>query len=152
MSKTVSEHQSDIPEAKRKNMRANRRRDTNPELALRSVLHRRGLRFRVDHLVRLPSHKARPDIAFTRSRLAVFVDGCFWHGCPDHGTSPKTNVAYWTPKLEANRERDRRNDAALLAAGWRVVRVWEHEDPEAAASRIASELSAAARSVTAPAD
>jgi DNA mismatch endonuclease (patch repair protein) len=136
-------HQLDIPDAKRRNMQANRRRDTGPELALRSVLHRRGLRFRVDHPLRLASHKARPDIVFTRSRVAAFVDGCFWHGCPDRGTSPKTNVAYWIPKLEANRERDRRADSALVEAGWCVVRAWEHEDREAAASRIVAALSAA---------
>jgi len=80
--------------------------------------------------------RVRPDITFTRRRVAVFVDGCFWHGCPEHQRKPRSNVDYWKPKLDANVARDRRVDAALLAAGWRVVRVWEHEDPADAAARI----------------
>lgn len=115
---------------------ANRRRDTKPEVRLRSELHRRGLRFRNDFLVRTPDAKSRVDICFTRARLAVFVDGCFWHRCPDHETLPKRNTDYWVPKLAANVERDRRVDRALRAAGWFVVRIWEHEDPSSAAERI----------------
>lgn len=115
---------------------ANKRRDTKPEVRLRSELHRRGLRFRKDLLVRTPEAKARVDICFTRARVAVFVDGCFWHGCPDHQHVPKRNTDYWVPKLAANVERDRRVDRAFGGAGWSVVRIWEHEDPRSAADRI----------------
>jgi DNA mismatch endonuclease (patch repair protein) len=115
---------------------ANRRRDTKPEVQLRSELHRRGLRFRKDLLVRTPDAKARVDICFTRARVAVFVDGCFWHSCPDHQHLPKRNTDYWVPKLAANVDRDRRVDQALRAAGWSIVRVWEHEDRHSAADRI----------------
>jgi DNA mismatch endonuclease (patch repair protein) len=80
--------------------------------------------------------RCRPDIVFPTARVAVFVDGCFWHRCAIHGNSPKTNSQYWTAKLDRNVERDRRNDAALATAGWLVVRVWEHETAAAAADRI----------------
>jgi len=116
--------------------RANRRANTSPEVQLRSELHRRGLRFRKDFLVRMGGTWTRPDIAFTRARVAVFVDGCFWHSCPEHGTVPRTNVEYWVPKLQANVARDRRNTAFLHDEGWAVVRLWEHEDPVGAAERI----------------
>jgi DNA mismatch endonuclease (patch repair protein) len=109
-----------------------RRAGTTPELALRRELHRRGMRFRVN-LAGLPG---RPDLAFTRARLAVFVDGCFWHRCPEHGVLPKHNGAWWLAKLNRNVERDREKDAALAALGWLVVHVWEHEDVCAAADRI----------------
>lgn len=109
-----------------RNMQANRRTDTKPELALRSALHAAGLRFRKDLRLDLGSARVRPDIVFTRAKVAVFVDGCYWHCCPDHGTRPKTNADYWTPKLERNVERDREHDKALTEAGWKVVRVWEH--------------------------
>ena len=82
--------------------------------------------------------RVRPDVVFTRRRVAVFVDGCFWHGCSDHQRVPRRNRDYWVPKLRANVERDRRVDAALEAAGWRVVRIWEHDTPDAAAERIAA--------------
>jgi DNA mismatch endonuclease (patch repair protein) len=117
---------------------ANRRRDTRPEVRLRSELHRRGLRFRKDLLVRTTHAKTRVDICFTRVRVAVFVDGCFWHGCPDHQHVPKRNTGYWAPKLAANVDRDRRVDRAFRADGWWVLRVWEHEDPRSAAERIES--------------
>lgn len=117
-------------------MRSQRERDTGIELALRSTLHRRGLRFRVHRRV-LPGLRREADIVFPRARLAVFVDGCFWHGCPDHATWPKHNAAFWRGKISANVERDRDTDARLEAAGWRVVRVWEHEALESAATRIA---------------
>lgn len=120
------------------NMRANRRRDTGPERRIRSLLHQRGLRFRVDHRVGGGRGAPRPDIAFTRLRLAVFIDGCFWHGCPEHGRLPATNGDYWAPKLARNAERDRDNDAALIDAGWEVLRLWEHADPCAAANVIAA--------------
>jgi DNA mismatch endonuclease, patch repair protein len=111
-------------------MQATRRTDTAPELALRRELHRRGLRYRVDYPV-LPRRRA--DVAFPRQRVAVFVDGCFWHSCPDHGTQAKANAEWWRAKLEANVERDRDTDARLAAAGWTVVRAWEHEPvPEVA--------------------
>ena len=111
-------------------------RDTMPELALRRELHRRGLRYRVDAAV--PGLRRRKvDIVFPRIRVAVFVDGCFWHGCPEHRTMPKANEAWWRSKLERNILRDRETDQALSELGWTVVRVWEHEPPEAAANRVA---------------
>ncbi|MGD0701294.1 MAG: very short patch repair endonuclease [Trebonia sp.] len=108
------------------NMKANRRTDTKPELALRTALHAMGYRYRKDHRLDLPSRRVRPDIAFTRRKVAVFVDGCFWHACPDHGSKPKSNEWYWSPKLARNVERDRAADDALLQAGWTVIRLWEH--------------------------
>ncbi len=113
-------------------MRRMPRRDTHPEVALRKALHARGLRFRKDYRP-LPG---RPDLAFTRARLAVFVDGCFWHSCPEHATRPKNNAGWWAAKLDANVARDRRQDQQLVDAGWTVVRVWEHEQVSAAADRI----------------
>lgn len=117
-------------------MRSNRRRDTKPEVALRSALHRRGFRFRNDAPIVTDCGKIRVDIALARHRLAIFVDGCFWHCCPEHGTKPRSNTEYWRPKLERNRQRDASADALLHAAGWQVVRVWEHQDPEEAADLI----------------
>ena len=116
-------------------MSALARRDTRPEVALRRELHRRGLRFRVQ--LPVPGNRRRTiDIAFTRARLAVFVDGCFRHGCPDHGTKPVTNAEWWVWKIERNIARDRDTDVLLAAAGWTVVRIWEHEPAEGAAQRI----------------
>lgn len=117
--------------------KANRRVDSQAELRLRSALHRRGLRFRKDLLVRFDGGRTHPDVVFTRARVAVFVDGCFWHRCPLHGTTPKSNVNYWGPKLQGNVDRDRKVDESLFSEGWTVVRVWEHDDPEAAADSIA---------------
>jgi DNA mismatch endonuclease, patch repair protein len=114
----------------RASMRSNRRRDTGPEKRIRSALHRRGYRFRVDHPLRLEGALVRPDVVFTRAKVAVFVDGCFWHSCPLHGTSPRSNRDYWGPKLARNAERDRANTVALRRDGWRVVRIWEHDDVE----------------------
>lgn len=108
-------------------MQANRRSNTKPEVALRSALHRRGLRYRKDLRLDLGEVKVRPDIVFTAKKVAVFVDGCFWHVCPEHGRQPTTNEWYWAPKLRRNMERDQRVNAALEAAGWRVIRLWEHE-------------------------
>ncbi len=108
------------------NMKANRRSDTKPELALRSALHAMGYRYRKDLRLDLPQRRVRPDIAFTSRKVAVFVDGCFWHACPEHGSRPKNNEWYWSPKLEKNVERDRAADAALADAGWTVLRLWEH--------------------------
>lgn len=108
-------------------MSRNRRRDTRPELLLRRRLHAEGLRFRVDYPVDTGEIRVRPDIVFTRRRLAVFVDGCFWHGCPQHGNVPARNQSYWVPKFERNRARDRVVTEGLIRAGWSVIRVWEHE-------------------------
>jgi DNA mismatch endonuclease, patch repair protein len=108
------------------NMKANRRTNTKPELALRSALHAMGYRYRKDLRLDLPKRRVRPDIAFTSRKVAVFIDGCFWHACPQHGSQPKNNEWYWSPKLEKNVERDRAADAALADAGWTVVRLWEH--------------------------
>lgn len=120
----------------RRAMQANRRVDTQPELRLRSELHRLGLRYRRDHPLRLGDLRTRPDVLFTRTRVAVFLDGCFWHGCPEHGELPQANSEYWTAKIERNRRRDARIDAALRSHGWLPVHVWEHEDPAVAAAEV----------------
>jgi DNA mismatch endonuclease (patch repair protein) len=117
-------------------MRGNRGTDTRPEIVLRSALHRIGLRFR-KHVAPIPAVRCRADVVFRRQRVAVFVDGCFWHQCPQHGVRPETNKGYWAEKLRRNVERDRRNEAELEAHGWTVIRVWEHDDPLDAAHRIA---------------
>lgn len=118
------------------------RRDTAPEVALRRALHAAGRRFRVVYPV--PGNRRRTiDIAFTRAKVAVFVDGCFWHGCPEHGTQPRANSDWWTTKLAANKERDDDTDRLLREAGWHVVRIWEHEDAPAALERVNSALSEA---------
>jgi DNA mismatch endonuclease (patch repair protein) len=123
-------------------MQGNRKRDTGPERALRSALFARGLRYRVDHPIRAAEgvRPIRADVVFTAAKLAVFVDGCFWHGCPEHGTRPTRNSHYWDAKLQRNVERDRRYDALLEDAGWTVLRFWEHEDPEMAAAQIEAQL------------
>lgn len=121
----------------RRTMQSNRGRDTRPEIALRSSLHQLGLRFRKNLLIRTEhGFKARPDIVFPKARIAVFVDGCFWHRCPKHATTPKRNGDFWQAKLEANVERDRLVDVALTTDGWRSIRVWEHETPARAAAAI----------------
>lgn len=120
-------------------MSRQRVRDTKPELALRRELHARGLRFFVNRRV-LVAVRREVDVLFPRARVAVLCDGCFWHGCPAHATSPKRNVEFWQEKLERNRERDRDTDARLAEAGWLVVRVWEHEDVVEAADIIEREL------------
>lgn len=117
-------------------MQGNRKRDTKPELTLRRELHRRGLRYRVDHALPLHGLRRRADVVFVRRRIAVFVDGCFWHGCVDHGTRPSTNSTYWTAKITRNVSRDVETRKLLEEAGWTVVRVWEHDDPYAAAAGI----------------
>jgi len=121
-------------EAARSRMRSQRRAGTGPELALRQALWRRGLRYRVDAAVPVPGVRRRADLLFSGPRVAVFVDGCFWHACPEHGTAPRANAWYWGPKLVRNAERDRDTDRRLAEAGWAVVRVWEHEDADAAAA------------------
>jgi len=124
-------------------MRGNRSADTKPELALRRALHRRGLRYRVNTRASADV-RCRADIVFRGAAVAVFVDGCFWHRCGEHGGSPRVNSTYWTAKLDRNVERDRAVDAALEDAGWLVIRVWEHEDPALAAARIAEAVRARA--------
>ncbi|NKS25413.1 DNA mismatch endonuclease Vsr [Rhodococcus hoagii] len=123
-------------------MRAQRRRDTAPEVALRRALHRRGARFFVDRAP-LRGLRRRADLVFPRRRVAVYVDGCFWHSCPQHATSPKNNAQWWADKLAANVVRDRDTDTRLADAGWTVVRIWEHEDPTEAADRVQAALRAA---------
>lgn len=130
-------------------MQGNRASDTRPEVALRSELHRRGLRFRKHHSP-VAGLRCRGDVVFPRERVVVFCDGCFWHRCPEHGNDPRINSPYWLAKLARNVARDRRNDAELAAAGWAVVRVWEHEDPSVAAETVA-ELVSARRSYAASA-
>jgi DNA mismatch endonuclease (patch repair protein) len=132
-------------EGRSANMRAIRRTDTKPELALRRALHAMGYRFRKDYRLDLDEgRRIRPDIAFTARRVAVFVDGCFWHACPDHGSKPSVNQGYWTPKLLRNVERDRAADAALETAGWRVVRLWEHVSIDDAVAAVVAALGPAA--------
>jgi DNA mismatch endonuclease (patch repair protein) len=132
-------------------MQANRRSDTKPEVRLRAALHRRGHRFRKDLRLDLGAARVRPDIVFTRKRVAVFVDGCFWHLCPVHGRKPKVNDWYWGPKLQRTVERDLAATAALEAAGWAVVRLWEHVPVDDAVTMIESAIAArAALSAAAP--
>lgn len=123
--------------AARERMQRQRRRDTVPEVALRQALHAAGLRYRVDRAV-LSGLRRRADVVFGPRKVAVFVDGCFWHLCPVHATLPKANADWWLAKLERNRERDRDTDRLLLASGWLPIRVWEHEDMRAAAVRVAA--------------
>lgn len=115
-----------------------RSRDTKPEMALRRELHRRGRRFFVDRPV-LPGRR-RPDLVFPRARVVVFVDGCFWHACPEHLRPARKNAQWWADKLAKNVQRDRDTDRDLREAGWTVVRVWEHEDPITAADHVEQEL------------
>lgn len=116
-------------------MRGNKGRDTKPELALRSAVHALGLRYRVG-LRPVPQVRRTADLVFTKSRVAVFLDGCFWHGCPEHHRPAKVNSAFWTAKIAGNIARDGDTDSRLREAGWQVIRVWEHEAPADAAKRI----------------
>lgn len=131
-------------DAVRSVMRGNRKSGTTPELRLRSALYRAGLRYRLGFRVVVGDAAVRPDVAFPRRRLAVFVDGCFWHSCPEHGTQPQANHAYWRAKLARNQARDRWVDAALRENLWTVIRIWEHEDPGDAARRVRDGLVAIA--------
>lgn len=121
-------------------MAAIRRTDTKPEIALRSLLHAQGLRFRKDYRITLAGRHIRPDIAFTKRKVAVFVDGCFWHACPEHGRQPANNTSYWSQKLATNTARDTLQTQLLKEAGWQVVRFWEHDGPEFAAGQLTSLL------------
>ncbi|MET8832784.1 very short patch repair endonuclease [Micromonospora sp. NPDC004540] len=121
-------------------MQRQRTRDTQPELAIRRLLHAAGLRYRID-VAPTQSLRRRADIVFGPARVAVFVDGCFWHGCPKHGSrKTKTNTTYWSDKVARNQARDATTDDLLTDDGWLVIRVWEHEDPREAAERIASSV------------
>ncbi|MGB7982368.1 MAG: very short patch repair endonuclease [Candidatus Nanopelagicales bacterium] len=120
-------------------MQSQRSQGTGPEKALRRELHRRGFRFRLHR--RVPGASRRLiDIAFPGARVAVLVDGCFWHGCPEHGTHPRSNAGYWRDKIAANRVRDADTDRRLIEAGWIPVRIWEHEVPSLAADRVSAVL------------
>ncbi|HKZ92939.1 MAG TPA: very short patch repair endonuclease [Candidatus Limnocylindrales bacterium] len=124
-------------------MRGNRKKDTRPEVLLRAAMHRAGLRYRTYVAIEGGGLRARADVVFPKRRLAVFVDGCFWHGCPEHATKPRTNVDYWEAKLRGNADRDRRVDQALTASGWSVIRIWEHDvdrDLEACVERVAKAI------------
>ena len=121
--------------ATRRRMRRIGQTNTAAEVAIRRILFARGLRYRKNHRPVL-GLRTKADLAFLGPRVAVYVNGCFWHGCPDHATWPKTNERFWRHKIEANVARDKRIDAALEEAGWVVIRVWEHETPEAAADHI----------------
>lgn len=116
-------------------MQANRGRDTKPEMAVRRAAHAAGLRFRVDYRP-IQDLNRRADLVFTRSMVAVFVDGCFWHGCPTHHTVAKSNAAFWAQKVSKNRERDAETDRLLRQAGWTVLRAWEHESADDVVNRI----------------
>ena len=129
-------------------MQGNRRRDTTPELAVRRLVHAAGLRYRVDFAPL--GGRRRADIVFAKQHIAVFIDGCYWHSCPEHGTSPKRNSDYWLPKLSRNVERDRETNGLLEAAGWTVLRFWEHEPADDVAARIVSAVPRALRSDAVP--
>lgn len=116
-------------------MQSTQQRDTPPELRLRRLLHAKGLRYSVDASP-LEDSRRRADVVFRRAKVAVFVDGCFWHGCPEHGTWPRANKQFWRSKILANKERDADTNRQLIERGWLVIRVWEHEGASAAAARI----------------
>lgn len=116
-------------------MTSNRRRDTSPELAVRKLLHARGLRYLVDTPLDF-DRRRRADIVFTRARLMVFIDGCFWHGCEQHYSVPATNAEFWADKRSKNMARDADTTQRLEAEGWEVLRFWEHEGPMGVADEI----------------
>lgn len=124
-------------------MAAIRRTDTAPELRLRSTLHRLGYRFRKDLRIVVGSASARPDIVFTRQRVAVFVDGCFWHSCPEHSKPPSQNTGYWGPKLQRTIDRDLAQTQLLRDAGWTVIRIWEHDPLDEAVGAVIGVLTTA---------
>lgn len=130
--------------ATRRSMKGNRAGKTQPELAIRSAVHRRGRRFFTNRRP-VPYLRRTADLVFPRFRLAVFIDGCFWHGCPAHGSAPKTNADFWSAKIERNRERDSETDRILEAEGWTVLRIWEHLPVSTAVYRIEQALAASDR-------
>lgn len=121
-------------------MAAIRSRDTTPERLIRSALHRKGVRFRLGQTIRLPDRRITPDLVFRGAGVAVFVDGCYWHGCPKHCRMPSSNQAYWEKKISSNRARDHRTNDELEQVGWVVLRFWEHESPEEVADAIAQAI------------
>lgn len=135
MGRLVPESPPASSAAVRKVMQGNRSEGTRPEAAVGSAMHQRGLRYR-KHVRPDPALRCKADFVFRPARVAVFVDGCFWHGCPEHGRTPNDPSGYWAAKLRRNVERDRRNDAALAVADWKVLRFWEHDDPEAVAAAV----------------
>jgi DNA mismatch endonuclease (patch repair protein) len=138
----MSQFDTPTPPGRSRNMQAIRRTDTKPEVRIRSALHRAGYRFRKDLKLDTSSMRVRPDIVFTRHKVAVFIDGCFWHCCPEHGRHPKVNKGYWSPKLESNVDRDKRATAALETDGWLVIRIWDHVPTTEAAQVIATAMRA----------
>ena len=118
-------------------MQGNRSRDTIPELSVRRILHAAGFRYRVSYRPE-PALRRTADIVFTKQRVAVFIDGCYWHACPEHGTVARSNASYWSAKLKRNVARDADTTARLEQTGWTVLRFWEHEDPTAVADRVVS--------------
>lgn len=124
-------------EARRRNMQAIRSRDTTPERRIRSLLHAQGLRYRVAARP-LADLRRTADVVFRPAKVAVFIDGCYWHGCPEHYVPPKTNSGYWSVKVATNMARDRDTDTRLTDAGWTVLRFWEHESPDRCALQIAA--------------
>jgi DNA mismatch endonuclease, patch repair protein len=125
----------------RRSMLGNRNRDTSPELALRKLVHAAGFRYRVAAKP-LPKMRRTADMVFRPVKVAVFIDGCYWHGCSEHFVLPKTNTEYWRTKIERNMERDGDTDAQLRAAGWTVLRFWEHEQADLCASVVCSTVAA----------
>lgn len=125
----------------RRAMQGNRRAETGPEVRLRRALHSRGLRFRKDSAIQAGGQVVKADVVFSRRRVAVFVDGCFWHGCPEHCRMPTRNRDYWRAKIGRNRARDAKVDTELGSSGWAVVRVWEHEPIPDAVARVVAALS-----------
>ena len=121
--------------AAKKRMQSTRQKNTSAEVRLRSELHRLGLRFRLNKRL-IPKLRRTVDIVFSKIRLAVFVDGCFWHGCPQHATCPKSNSQFWLDKIKTNMQRDLDTNRRLEELGWKVIRIWEHEDPKDAAQKI----------------
>lgn len=116
-------------------MQAQPRQDTKCEMAVRSAVHALGLRYRV-HQRPDADLRREADLVFRRDKVAVFVDGCFWHGCPEHHSPPTTHYSWWETKIAKNRARDQETGQLLHDRGWVVVRVWEHEDPTEAAERV----------------
>ena len=132
-------------------MKGNRKTDSRPETLLRKALFARGLRYRKNEALRTPIGTVRPDIVFRSRKVAVFVDGCFWHSCPAHGNQPSTNSTYWRPKLARNRERDDLVTRVLSDEGWSVVRIWEHESVPHAVCMVLEVLAAGSGESTTPA-
>jgi DNA mismatch endonuclease (patch repair protein) len=130
------------PSSATRAMKGNRSRDTKPELALRRALFARGYRYRVASRISLPGRNVRPDLVFPRKRIAVFVDGCFWHGCPEHCRMPSDPTGYWHAKIARNKDRDATVDGLLAEAGWTVVRIWEHAAIDSAADLVAAAVGA----------